>query len=141
MSTRTIEPADTKSMRVAAHASAPLRGSALPSSTELSRSVYPSLAEITTTWAAFVNRRLSENLALPRQLGDCKNVSSVLRVYGVYCCTAAAEYQAALLNFQQIGFNLAREFSAASLMPIRIAVIQHEHTAPSPERAARDCFP
>jgi hypothetical protein len=116
-------------------------GSARPSSTDLSRTVYPSLAAITTTWAAFVNRRLNENLALPGQLGDCKNVSSVLRVYGAYCCTAAAEYQAALLNFQQIGFNLAREFSAASLMPIRNAAIQHEHTARSPERAPRDCFP
>lgn len=140
MSTKTVEPADTKSMRVEARASAPLGGSALPSSTELSRAVYPSLAAITTTWAAFINRRLNENLTLPGQLGDCKNLSSVLRVYGAYCCTAAAEYQAALLNFQQIGFNLAREFSTASLMPIRIAA-QHEHTARSPERAARDCFP
>jgi hypothetical protein len=125
-------------MRVEAHASAPLRGSALPSSTELSRSVYPSLAAITTTWAAFVNRRLSENLTLPGQLGDCKNLSSVLRVYGAYCCTAAAEYQAELLNFQKMGLNLAREFSAASLMPFRIPAIQHEHTARSPERATRD---
>ena len=140
MSTKTIEPADTKSMRVEAHATAPLRGSVLPSSTELSRTVYPSLAAITTTWAAFINRRLNQNLALPGQLGDCKNVSSILRVYGAYCCTAAAEYQAALLDLQQIGFNLAREFSSPSLMPIRIAA-QHEHTARSPERAARDCFP
>jgi hypothetical protein len=136
MSTRTIEPADTRASK---RASAALGGSALPSSTQLSRNVYPSLAAI-TTWAAFVNRRLNENLMLPAQLGECKNLSSVLRVYGAYCCTAAAEYQAALLNFQQMGFNLAREFSAASLMPIRIAA-QHEHTARSPERAARDCFP
>jgi hypothetical protein len=139
--TKTIESADTKSMRVEARASAPLVGLAPPRGSELSRAVYPSLAAITTTWAAFINRRLNENLTLPGQLGDCRNVSSVLRVYGAYCCTAAAEYQAALLNFQQIGFNLAREFSAASLMPIRIAAIQHEHTARSPERAARDCFP
>ena len=140
MTTKTVEPADPKSLRVEARASAPLRASALPSSTELSHTVYPSLAAITTTWAAFINRRLNENLTLPGQLGDCKNLSSVLRVYGAYCCTAAAEYQAALLNFQQIGFNLAREFSAESLMPIRIGA-QHEHTALSPERAARDCFP
>jgi hypothetical protein len=96
---------------------------------------------MTMAWAAFVNRRLNENLTLPGQLGDCKNLSSVLRVYGAYCCTAAAEYQAALLNFQQIGFNLARACSAASLTPIRIAAIQHEHTARSPERAGRGCFP
>jgi hypothetical protein len=111
MSTKTVEPADTKSMRVESRASAPLVGSAPPpTGSELSRAVYPSLAAITTTWAAFVNRRLNENLTLPGQLGDCRNVSSVLRVCGAYCCTAAAEYQAALLYFQQKGFNLAREF-------------------------------
>jgi hypothetical protein len=141
MSTKTVEPSDTKSARVEARASVSLGDSALPSSTELGRAVYPSLAAITTTWAAFINRRLNENLMLPRQLGDCKNVSSVLRVYGAYCCTAAAEYRAAMLNFQQIGFNLAREISVASLLPIRIAAIQHEHSARSPERAARHCLP
>jgi hypothetical protein len=103
--------------------------------------VYPSLATIATAWAAFIDRRLNENLALSAQLGDCKNLSSVLRVYGAYCCTAAAEYQAALFNFQQVGFNLAREFSAANLMLFRIPAIQHEHTARSLERATRDCFP
>lgn len=141
MSTKTVEPADMTSVRVEARAPTSLDGSALPTSPELSRAVYPSLAAIATTWASFINRRLNENLALPEQLGDCKNLSSVLRVYGAYCYRAATEYQAALLDFQQIGFNLAREVSEARLLPMKIAAFQHEYTGRSPERASRDRFP
>jgi hypothetical protein len=114
--------------------------SAPPQSTQPGGAVYPSLAAINTTWVGFINRHLKENLTLLEQLSDCKNLSGVLRVYGAYCWTAAAQYQAALVNFQQIGLNLASEVSAASLMPIRISAIQHEYTARSPDRAARDCF-
>ena len=88
---------------------------------ELSSAVYPSLAAINTTWADFINRRLKENLTLPEQLGDCENLSSVLRVYRAYCCTAAAQYQAVFAHLQLIGLNLASEVSAASLVPMRIS--------------------
>ena len=142
MSTKTLESPDIRSMQVEARVSAPFDRSALPKSTQLSGAVYPSLAAINTTWAGFINRRLKENLTLPEQLGDCKNLSSVLRVYGAYCCTAAAQYQAAFAQFQHIGLNLASEVSAASLVPMmRISAIQHEHIARSPDRAVRHCFP
>lgn len=141
MSTKTVESPDIKSVRVEVRASAPIDRSAMPRGTQLSGAVYPSLAAINTTWAGFINRRLMENLTLSEQLGDCTSLSSVLRVYGAYCCTAVAQYQAALVNFQRIGLNLASEVAVASLVPMRISAIQHEHTARSPDRAVRDCFP
>lgn len=141
MSTKTVESPDIRSMQVEARVSAPFDHSVLPRSTQLSGAVYPSLAAINTTWAGFINHRLKENLTLPDQLGDCTTLSGVLRAYGIYFCTAAAQYQAALVHFQQIGLNLASEVSAASLVPMRISAIHHEHTARSPDRAVRDCFP
>jgi hypothetical protein len=102
--------------------------------------VYPSLAAINTTWAGFINRRLKENLTLPEQLVDCKNLWGVLRVYGVYYRTAAAQYYAAFAQLQIIGVNLASEISSASYVPFRISASLDQKTARAPERAARDCF-
>ena len=137
MSTQTL---DMKSLQVAG-VSASLDRSALPSRTQLSGAVYPSLAAINTTWADFINCRLKENITLPVQLGDCKNVSGVLWVFGAYCRTAAAQYQAVFAHFQQIGLNLASEISAASLVPMTPSTSQQEHIARSPDRAARDSLP
>ena len=137
MSTKTLESSDLTNMQVEA------RKLVLPSprSAQLSGAVYPSLAAINTTWAGFINRRLKENLTFPEQLGDCKNLWGVLRVYGAYCRTAAAQYQAAFTQLQHIGLNLASEISSASLVPVTASAPQNEHTARSPERAVRDCFP
>ena len=137
MSTQTL---DMKSLQVAG-VSASLDRSALPSSTQLSGAVYPSLAAINTTWAGFINCRLKENITLPEQLGDCENLSSVLWVLGAYCRTAAAQYQAAFAHFQQIGLKFASEISAASLVPMTPSTLQQEHTARSPDRAARNALP
>jgi hypothetical protein len=98
-------------------------------------------ALLQSTRPGFINRRLKENLTLPEQLGDCENLSSVLRVYGAYCRTVAAQYQAVFAHLQLIGLNLASEVSATALVPMRIFATQHRHIARSPDRAARRCFP
>lgn len=142
MSTKTLESPDTKKgTQVEARAPIPADRSAPQRSTELSGAVYQSFAALNTTWAGFINRRLKEDLTLPEQLGECKSLSGVLRVYGAYCSTAVAQYQTAFAQFQQIGINLASEVSAASLVAVRISAPQNEHTARSPDRAARDCLP
>ena len=138
---KTVEAPDMKRTQVDARKSVSFDRSALPSSSQLSGAVYPSLVAINTTWADFINRRLKENLTLPEQLGDCENLSSVLRVYRGYCRTAAAQYQAVFAHLQLIGLNLASEVSATALVPMRIFATQHRHIARSPDRAARGCFP
>ena len=138
MSAMSLESPDLKEM---SRTPAPAARSAPPCSADFSSAMYPSLAAINTGWAGFINRRLKENLALPEQLGECKSLWSVLRLHGAYCRTAVAQYQTTFAQFQQIGLNLASEFSAASLVPVRIPAPQRDHTARSPDRAARDCFP
>ena len=137
MSTQTT---DMKSLQVAGGSDS-LDRSALPSSTQLSGALYASLAAINTTSAGFMNCRLKENITLPEQLSDCKNLSGVLWLFGAYCRTAAAQYQAAFAQFQQIGLNLAREISAVSLVPMTPSAPQQEHTARSPDRTARNALP
>jgi|SRR5688572_20440019 hypothetical protein len=127
MSTKTLEVSDLKNMQVETSKLA------LPSprSTQLSGAVYPSLAAINMTWARFINRRLKEDLTFPEQLGDCKNLWSVLCVCGAYCRTAAAQYQATFTQLQQIGFNLTSEISSASLVPITASTPRNEQPARS----------
>lgn len=141
MSTTTLESPDMKNMQVEPHAPTLANRSAPQPSTEFSGALYQSLAALNSTWAAFINHRLKEDLTLPEQLGQCRSLSGTLSVYGAYCRTAIAQYQAAFAQFQQIGLNLASKLPAAGLVPVRIPTVQHEHTARSSDRAARDCFP
>ena len=141
MSTRTVESPDLKSMQIEQSAPTPAHSLALPWGTELSGTVYQSLAAINTTCAGFTSRRLKENLSLPEQLGGRKSLSEVVRVYGAYCRTALEQYEAVFAQFQQIGLNLASEAPVVGLLPVRITPSQHEHIARSPDRSARDCFP
>jgi len=138
MSTKTFESPD---MHVEAREPV-LAGRSTPQqSTELSGALYQSLAALNMTWAVFINHRLKEDLILPEQLGQCRSLSGMLSVYGAYCRTAVAQYQAAFAQFQQIGLNLASKLPSAGLVPVRISIVQHEHTARSSDRAARDRFP
>lgn len=138
MSTKTLQSPD---MHVEARGPALADRSTPQQNTEPGGALYQSLAAVNMTWAAFINHRLKADLTLPEQLGQCRSLWGTLFVYGAYCRTAVAQYQAAFAQFQQIGLDLASKLPAAGLVPVRISTVQHEHTARSSDRAARDCFP
>ena len=124
MNTKTLESSDLKNIQVETRKLALLS----PRNTQLSDAVYPSLAAINTTWAGFINGRLKENLTSLEELGDCKNLRSVLCVYRAYCRTAATQYQATFTQLQQIGLDLASKISSASLVQIIASAPDSEQT-------------
>jgi hypothetical protein len=69
--------------------------------------VYDGIAAMNKNWAAFINRRLKEDLAMPQQLAGCKTVQDMYGVCAEFFQTACADYQSEIEQFAKLGKSLA----------------------------------
>jgi hypothetical protein len=82
---------------------------ALTAMAQVNGKVYENLATLNKNWAAFVNRRLKEDLGMPKQLAACKSVQDMYGVYADFFQTAVADYQSEFEQMSKLGRTLADE--------------------------------
>ena len=80
---------------------------ALTAIAQVNGKVYDGIAAMNKNWAAFLNRRLKEDLALPQQLAGCKTVQDMYGVCAEFFQTACADYQSEIEQFAKLGKSLA----------------------------------
>jgi len=80
---------------------------ALAAMAQVNGKVYDGIAAMNKNWAAFVNRRLKEDLAMPQQLAGCKTVQDMYGVCAEFFQTACADYQSEIEQIAKLGKSLA----------------------------------
>jgi Phasin protein len=80
---------------------------ALTAMAEANTRLYESIAAANREWALFVNRRLKEDLAVPQQLAECKNLPELYRVYAQFFQNACSQYQSGLEQMTRLGRSMA----------------------------------
>ena len=86
---------------------------ALSAMAEVNGKVYENLATLNKSWVAFVNRRLKEDFAMPKQLAECRTVQDMYSVYADFFQTAVADYQSGLEQMSKLGKAMAEETAQA----------------------------
>jgi len=86
---------------------------ALSAMAEVNGKVYENLATLNKSWVAFVNRRLKEDFAMPKQLAECSTVQEMYSVYADFFQTAVADYQSGLEQMSKLGKAMAEETAQA----------------------------
>jgi hypothetical protein len=90
--------------------------------------VYENIATLNKNWASFVNRRLKEDLGMPKQLASCKNVQEIYSVYADFFQTAMSDYQSEFEQISKIGKALAEE--TMQVVQTRVQEISREVPRP-----------
>jgi Phasin protein len=80
---------------------------------EVNGRVYENLATMNKAWVAFVNRRLKEDLAMPKQLAECRTVQDMYSVYADFFQTAMTDYQSEFEQMSKLGKSIAEETAQA----------------------------
>jgi hypothetical protein len=80
---------------------------------EVNGRVYENLASLNKSWIAFVNRRLKEDLAMPKQLAGCRTVQDMYSVYADFFQTAVTDYQSEFEQMSKLGKSIAEETAQA----------------------------
>jgi len=75
--------------------------------------VYENLATLNKSWVAFVNRRLKEDFAVPKQLAGCKTVQEMYSVYADFFQTAVTDYQSSFEQMSKLSKAMAEETAQA----------------------------
>ena len=86
---------------------------ALSAMAEVNGKVYENLATLNKSWVAFVNRRLKEDFAMPKQLAECRTVQEMYSVYADFFQTAVTDYQSELEQMSKLGKAMAEETAQA----------------------------
>ena len=76
---------------------------------QMNGKVYENIATMNKNWVAFINRRLKEDFAMPKQLAACKTVQEMYGVYADFFQTAVADYQSEFEQMSKLGKALADE--------------------------------
>jgi hypothetical protein len=97
---------------------------ALNAMAQMNGKVYDGIASLNRSWIAFVNRRLKEDLAMPKQLAACKTVQDMYSVYAEFFQTACADYQSEFEHMTKLGKSLADETVHAVQTRVEDAVRQ-----------------
>ncbi len=79
--------------------------------------LYESIAAANREWASFVNRRLKEDLAVPQQLAECRNVQDLFQVYAQFFQNACSQYQSGLEQMTKLSQSIAE--TALQSLPSR----------------------
>jgi hypothetical protein len=82
---------------------------ALTAMAQVNGKVYENLATINKNWVNFVNRRLKEDMAMPKHLAECKTVQEMYGVYADFFQTAYSDYQSEFEQMTKLGKSLADE--------------------------------
>jgi hypothetical protein len=80
---------------------------ALTAMAQVNGKVYENLSAMNRSWAAFLNRRLKEDLGVASQLATCKSMQDVYGLYSEYLQTAMSDYRAELEEIGKLGKTLA----------------------------------
>jgi Phasin protein len=80
---------------------------ALAAMAQMNGKVYDGIATLNKNWVAFVNRRLKEDLGVPKQLANCKTVQEMYSVYAEFFQNACADYQSEFEQMTKISKSLA----------------------------------
>jgi Phasin protein len=84
--------------------------------------LYDGMIEINKEWTSFVNGRLKEDLAVPRQLAACKSMQDMLGVYAEYVERACSQYQSGFEQMAKLGRAMAEDtVNAVRLHPDELA--------------------
>lgn len=86
---------------------------ALAAMAEMNGKVYENIATMNRNWVAFVNRRLREDLGMPRQLAACKTVQEMYSAYADFFQTAVTDYQSEFEQLSKLGKTMAEETAQA----------------------------
>jgi hypothetical protein len=82
---------------------------ALAAMAQMNGKVYDNIAAINRNWVNFLNRRLKEDMAMPKHLAACKTVQDMYSVYADFFQTACADYQSEFEQMTKLGKSLADE--------------------------------
>jgi hypothetical protein len=82
---------------------------ALTAMAQMNGKVYDGIATMNKNWVAFLNRRLKEDLGMPKQLAGCKTVQEMYGVYAEFFQNACADYQSEFEQMTKLGKSLADE--------------------------------
>ena len=80
---------------------------ALAAMAQMNGKVYDGIATMNKNWIAFVNRRLKEDLGMPKQLADCKTMNEMYGVCADFLQNAYADYQSEFEQMTKLGKTLA----------------------------------
>jgi hypothetical protein len=80
---------------------------ALAAMAQVNGKVYDGIATMNKNWVAFVNRRLKEDLGMPKQLADCKTMNEMYGVCADFLQNAYADYQSEFEQMTKLGKTLA----------------------------------
>ena len=73
---------------------------------EVNTRMYESIAAANREWASFINRRLKDDLAMPQQLAECKNLQDLYRVYTQFFQNACSQYQSGLEQMMKLSQSI-----------------------------------
>jgi hypothetical protein len=80
---------------------------ALQAMAQMNVRVYDGIATWNKNWVAFLNRRLKEDFAMPKQLAACKTVQDMYGVYAEFFQNACMQYQSEFEQLTKLGKSLA----------------------------------
>jgi len=86
---------------------------ALAAMADVNGKVYENLATMNKKWVEFVNRRLKEDFAMPKQLAACKSVQEMYGVYADFFQTAVTDYQSEFEQMSKLGKSIADDATQA----------------------------
>jgi hypothetical protein len=90
---------------------------ALTAMAEANTKLYESIAAANREWASFLNRRLKEDLAVPQQLAECKNLPDLYRAYAQFFQNACSQYQSGLEQMTKLSRSMAENALQALQSP------------------------
>jgi hypothetical protein len=79
---------------------------ALATMAEMNTRLYESISAVNQEWTAYVNRCLKEDLAVPQQLAECKNLPDLYRLYAQFFQTACSQCQSNLKQMTKFSASL-----------------------------------
>ena len=79
---------------------------AITAMAEVNTRMYESIAAANREWASFINRRLKDDLAMPQQLAECKNLQDLYRVYAQFFQNACSQYQSGLEQMMKLSQSI-----------------------------------
>jgi hypothetical protein len=92
---------------------------------QMNGKVYDGIATMNKNWVAFINRRLKEDLGMPKQLAGCKTVQEMYGVYAEFFQNACADYQSEFEQMTKLGKSLADD--TVSVIQSRMEETVREH--------------
>jgi len=92
---------------------------------QMNGKVYDGIATLNKSWIAFVNRRLKEDLGMPKQLAACKTVQDMYGVYTEFFQNACADYQSEFEQMTKLGKSLADDTMQAIQSRVEETVREH----------------